>query len=57
MSYQILKKSPLVTDYIDMDKLEKKLKMYLDNDYKETADTIQLVIKTMQAAKFLQRMF
>jgi asparagine synthase (glutamine-hydrolysing) len=52
-----LKKSPLVMDYIDMDKLEKNLKMYLDNDNIETTDTIHLVMKTMQAASFLQRMF
>lgn len=52
-----LKKSSLVMDYIDMDKLEKNLKTYLDNDNIETADTIHLVMKTMQAASFLQKMF
>ncbi|MBA4853986.1 asparagine synthetase B [Emticicia sp. BO119] len=52
-----LKNSSLVMDYIDMDKLENNLRMYLDNDSMQTTDSVHLVIKTMQAARFLQKNF
>ncbi|HEY1056050.1 MAG TPA: asparagine synthase-related protein, partial [Emticicia sp.] len=52
-----LKNSSLVMDYIDMDKLENNLKMYLDNDSMQPTDSVHLVMKTMQAARFLQKNF